>query len=75
MQDTELAKVVEVHQDGRAVVEHDGMREEVLELSFVDEDIEVGDWVLVKAGFAIERLTDRDARRLLHEHLVGQAKE
>lgn len=70
MKDTELAKVIEVHGDGRAVVEHDGAREEVLEMTFVDEDIQPGDWVLVKSGFAIELLTQRDARRLLHEHLA-----
>ncbi len=72
MTDTALAKVIEVHRDGRAVVEHDGHREEVLEMTFVDEDIEAGDWVLVNAGLVLERLTDRDARRLPHDYLAGR---
>ncbi len=70
MSDGEVVQVLEVHNDGRAVVEYHGKRTEVMELTFVDEDIEAGDWVLVKDGFAIERLADRDAREVLRKHLA-----
>jgi len=56
-----IAKVVEVHRDGRAIVEHDGVRQEVLEMTVADDDIEPGDWVVVHAGFALERLTESQA--------------
>ena len=56
-----VAKVIEVHRDGRAVVEHDGAREEVLELTVADDDIEPGDWVVIHSGFAPERLSEAQA--------------
>jgi len=62
-----IAKVVEVHGDGRAVVEHApvdhgvadgaGRREEVLLLTVADDDIEPGDWVVIHSGFALERIS------------------
>ncbi|WNM23512.1 HypC/HybG/HupF family hydrogenase formation chaperone [Demequina capsici] len=60
-----VVQVLEVHRDGRAVVEVDGKRQEVLEMTFVDEDIEPGDWVVVKAGFALERLTEKEVAEVL----------
>ncbi|WP_297080778.1 HypC/HybG/HupF family hydrogenase formation chaperone [uncultured Demequina sp.] len=56
-----IAQVIEVHRDGRAIVEHDGVRQEVLEMTVADDDIEPGDWVVVHAGFALERLTESQA--------------
>jgi hydrogenase assembly chaperone HypC/HupF len=60
-----IAKVIEVHRDGRAIVEHDGVRQEVLEMTVADDDIEAGEWVLVHAGFALERLTEARALEAL----------
>jgi len=66
-----VAKVVEVHGDGRAVVEHAsvdngvangaGRREEVLLLTVADDDIEPGDWVVIHSGFALERISAEHA--------------
>ncbi len=75
MSDGEVVQVLEVHNDGRAVVEYHGKRVEVMEMTFVDEDIDPGDWVLVKDGFAIERLTDKDAREVLRQHLADTKAE
>jgi len=56
-----IGKVIEVLGNGRAVVECDGVRQEVLEMTHADDDIEVGDWVVVHSGFALERLTEAQA--------------
>ncbi|WP_062287426.1 HypC/HybG/HupF family hydrogenase formation chaperone [Demequina phytophila] len=60
-----IAQVVEVHKDGRAVVEDHGKRQLVLEMTVSDDDITVGDWVVVQSGFALERLTESEAREAL----------
>lgn len=60
-----IGRVVEVHRDGRAVVDIDGALSEVLEMTVADDDIEPGDWVVVHAGFALERLTEAEARDAL----------
>lgn len=57
-----FAKVIEVHHDGRAVVEHDDLREEVLEMTVQDDDIARGDWVVIRSGFALERLTEEQVK-------------
>lgn len=56
-----VARVLEVHRDGRAVVEHDGRREEVLSMTVADDDIQPGEWVVIHSGFALERLTEEQA--------------
>jgi hydrogenase expression/formation protein HypC len=52
-------KVVELRTDGTGVAELDGTRQEV-NLALV-EDPHVGEHVIVHAGFAIERLDEREA--------------
>ncbi len=59
-----VAKVVEVRRNGRAIVEIGGERQEVLEMTVADDDITPGDWVVVRAGFALERLTDAEVKAL-----------
>ncbi|WP_062516843.1 HypC/HybG/HupF family hydrogenase formation chaperone [Demequina gelatinilytica] len=56
-----IAKVVEVHKDGRAVVEDHGKRQLVLEMTVSDDDITPGDWVVVQSGFALERISEQEA--------------
>jgi hydrogenase expression/formation protein HypC len=56
-----VARVVEVHRDGRAVVEHDGRREEVLSMTVADDDIQPGEWVVIHSGFALERISEAQA--------------
>ena len=60
-----IAKVIEVHRDGRAVVDVDGTRQEVLEMTLSDDDIGPGDWVLINSGFALERLSEEQALEAL----------
>lgn len=70
-----VAKVVEVIDEGRAVVEHaavghaavghgavehPGRREDVLKMT-VGDDIQPGDWVVVHSGFVLERISEARA--------------
>jgi len=55
-------KIVEL--DGnRAVVDFGGVRQEV-DVSLL-EDVKVGDWVLVHTGFAIQKMTEEEAKASL----------
>jgi len=49
-------KVVETDNGGKAKVEVDGVKLDVA--TVLVTDLKVGDWVLVHAGFIIERITD-----------------
>ncbi|WP_291379262.1 HypC/HybG/HupF family hydrogenase formation chaperone [Demequina sp.] len=60
-----IAQVVEVHRDGRAIVEHGGRREEVLAMTVADDDIQPGEWVVIHSGFALERITEAQAKDAL----------
>lgn len=47
-----------------AVAEIDGVKREA-SLMLMDEEVRVGDFVIVHAGFAISRLDEEDARETL----------
>ncbi len=52
-------KIIEIRDDGMGIGELDGARHEV-DLSLVKEP-RVGDYVIVHAGYAIERLDEEEA--------------
>lgn len=56
------AKILEAG-DGAAVVELGGVRREI-SVMLVD-DVSVGEWVIVHAGFAIEKLSEEAAEQTL----------
>jgi hydrogenase expression/formation protein HypC len=56
------AKVLETG-DGAAVVELGGVRREISVMLL--GDVSVGEWVIVHAGFAIEKLSEEEAERTL----------
>ena len=56
------SKIVQIR-DTRAVVEVDGVRRET-SLALVD-DVNVGDYVIVHAGFAIQKLDENAAEETL----------
>ena len=66
-------KVVEVRPDGSGVADLDGARHEV-NLSLVN-DPRLGEYVIVHAGFAIEKLDEAEAneRLALFDELARQA--
>jgi hydrogenase expression/formation protein HypC len=56
------AKVLEIR-DSAAVVELGGVRREISVMLL--DDVSVGGWVIVHAGFAIEKLSEDEARETL----------
>lgn len=56
------AKILETG-DGAAVVELGGIRREI-SVMLID-DVAVGEWVIVHAGFAIEKLSEEGAEQTL----------
>jgi hydrogenase expression/formation protein HypC len=56
------AKILEIS-DGTAVVELGGVRREI-SVMLID-DASVGSWVIVHAGFAIEKLSEEEAAETL----------
>lgn len=63
------AEVLELKEDELALIDIGGVRKDV-SLMLVD-GVEVGDFVLVHAGFAIEKIDEDEARRTLE--LLGEA--
>jgi len=55
-------EVVEILDDKRAVVDYGGTRREV-DITFVKP--EMGDWVVVHAGFALQILDEEEAKETL----------
>jgi len=55
------AEVMETRENELALIEIGGVRKEI-SLMLVD-GVEVGDFVLVHAGFAIEKINEGEARR------------
>ena len=57
-------QVVSIDNNGSAVTEMDGVRREA-SLMLLSDEVKVGDFVIVHAGFAISRLDEEDARETL----------
>jgi hydrogenase expression/formation protein HypC len=56
------AKILE-RNESAAVVELGGVRREISVMLL--DDVSVGDWVIVHAGFAIEKLSENEAEQTL----------
>ncbi|HQT96605.1 MAG: hydrogenase assembly protein HypC [Deltaproteobacteria bacterium 37-65-8] len=56
------AKILETG-DGTAIVELGGVRREIS--AMLIDDVSVGEWVIIHAGFAIEKLSEEEAERTL----------
>jgi len=62
------AKIVEITTAGEtAEVETLGVRRSTL-ISLVDEEVKVGDYVLIHAGFAIRKINEREAEKSIELH-------
>lgn len=57
------AQVVEIKEEQTAVIELDGVRKEV-SLALVN-DVEVGDFVLIHVGYALNKVSEEEARKTL----------
>ena len=57
------SKIVKIN-DSMAVIDVEGAQREV-SLLLLDEDVQLGDYVIVHAGFAIRKIHEEDARENL----------
>ncbi len=62
-------KIIEI-KNQQATVDFDGVQKNV-NVGLVP-DVKKGDWVIVHAGFAIEKLTNEDAWTVLQEYEKGK---
>ena len=58
------AKIVEIKEDSKAVVDFGGVEREV-SLQLVEDKVKVGAYVLVHVGFAIEVIDEKEAQETL----------
>jgi hydrogenase expression/formation protein HypC len=56
------SKVVELREDNTAVVDTLGVKR-VVSLEILQEEVKVGDYVLVHVGFAIQKLNEEEAKK------------
>ncbi|WP_457601605.1 HypC/HybG/HupF family hydrogenase formation chaperone [Hydrogenivirga sp.] len=70
------SKVVELHGDGTATVDTMGVRRRV-SLELMDEEVNLGDYVLIHVGFAIQKLNEEEALKSLElfEEIVSELEE
>ena len=65
-------KVVSFREDGSVVTDVGGVQR-VAYLDLLDEDVQVGDYVISHAGFAISKLDEEEANKRLE--LLGELME
>ena len=58
------AKIVEIKEDGKGIVDFGGVEREV-SVKLVEDKAEVGAYVLVHVGFAIEIIDEKEAHETL----------
>jgi hydrogenase maturation factor len=65
---TRVGQILSVGGDGSAMVSdgHTTMTISLAPLTLTGICVTANDWVLLHSGLAVERLSDADARRLLH---------
>ncbi len=70
------SRVVEISEDGTAVVDTMGVRRRV-SLDLLQEEVSIGDYVLVHVGFAIEKLNEEEALKSLElfEEIIRELEE
>ncbi|ADC89675.1 hydrogenase assembly chaperone hypC/hupF [Thermocrinis albus DSM 14484] len=70
------SKVVEIREDNTAVVEVFGVRR-VVSLELMQEEVHVGDWLLIHVGFAINKLSEEEALQSLElfEEILKEEEE
>jgi len=62
------SKIVEIKDNGMAVVDVRGVRKEV-SLELMEEEVKEGDYVLVHVGFAIRRIDTDVLKEFLDEYV------
>lgn len=65
------AKVIEILEDKRALVDYLGVRKNV-NIALL-KDVNVGDYILIHSGIAIEKIDQKEAEEI--EKLFGEVKD
>jgi len=70
------SKVVEIHGDGTATVDTMGVKRRI-SLELMQEEVNIGDYVLIHVGFAIQKLNEEEAMKSLElfEEIVRELEE
>jgi len=59
-----LVAIIDLPQH-RGIIDVDGVRRQVNIGLVIDDDLAVGDWVLIHVGFAMSKIDEEDAERTL----------
>lgn len=59
-----VAKIEKIHEDGKATVVLGNVRKDI-ELGLLQDELSLGDWVLVHTGFAIAKIDEKRAHEIL----------
>ena len=59
-----VAKIEKMHKDGKATVVLGNVRKNI-ELGLLQDELIIGDWVLVHTGFAIAKIDEQRAHEIL----------
>ena len=59
-----VAKVEKIHEDGKATVVLGNVRKRI-ELGLLQDEVTLGDWVLIHTGFAIAQIDEQRAQEIL----------
>lgn len=70
------SKVVEIYEDNTALVDTLGVKRRV-SLELMPEPVEVGDYLLIHVGFAIQKLDEEEALKSLElfEEIIKEMEE
>ena len=70
------SKVVEIYGDGTATVDTMGVKRRI-SLELMQEEVDIGDYVLIHVGFAIQKLNEEEALKSLElfEEIVRELEE
>ncbi len=70
------SRVVEIYEDNTALVDTLGVKRKV-SLELMNEEVKVGDYVLIHVGFAIQKIDEEEARKSLElfEEILEEMEE
>ena len=62
-----VAKIIEIFNNGTAKIELGNVRKNII-LGLLEDDIKVGDFVLIHTGFAIAKVDEEKAKQIMEQY-------
>lgn len=59
-----VARIDKILQDGEAIADLNNVRKKI-HLGLLSGEVEIGDWVLIHTGFAIQKINEEKAKEIL----------